>query len=120
MKKTFIKIDALISQHLKWKAQAENLFNEANCKTINPTIIGRDNCCDLGKWIDSPVSDFLSSNETFQQLKKAHKEFHLYAGRMLLECKSGDTNRAEAWLPLFHKSAEDVIKLLLELKKEIE
>lgn len=119
MKKTLINIDTLISQHLKWKAQAESLFNEANCKTINPTVIGRDNCCDLGKWIHSPKSEFLSSNETFQQLKKAHKGFHLYAGSILLECKSGDTNRAETWLPLFHKSAEEVIELLLQLKKEI-
>ena len=120
MKKTIIDIDALINQHLKWKSQAESLFYETNCKTINPTIIGRDNCCDLGKWILSPASDSLSSNETFKQLKKAHKDFHLYAGRILLECKSGNTNCAESWLPLFHKTAEDVIKLLLELKKDIE
>lgn len=119
MKKKVIDIDALIYQHLQWKSQAESFFYETNCKTINPTIIGRDNCCDLGKWIHSPVSDPLSSNETFKQLKKAHKKFHLYAGRMLLECKSGDTDCAESWLPLFHKSAEDVIKLLKGLKKEI-
>ena len=119
MKKKIIDIDALINQHLKWKSQTESLFYETNYKTTNPTIIGRDNCCDLGKWINSPVPDSLSSNETFKQLKKVHKDFHLYAGRILLECRSGDTNCAESWLPLFHKTAEDVIQLLLELKKHI-
>ena len=70
-------IDTLINQHLKWKSQAESLFYESNCKTINPTTIGKDNCCDLGKWIHSAGAEFLSSNETFLQLKKSHKEFHL-------------------------------------------
>ena len=115
-----MKIDVLINQHLKWKAQAESLFFESNCKTINPTIIGRDDCCDLGKWIYSPSSDSLSSNKTFQQLKQAHKEFHLYAGKILMECKTGDASCACSWLAQFHKSAEDVIELLRELKEEIE
>lgn len=112
--------DTLINQHLKWKSQAESLFYETNCKTINPAIIGRDDFCELGKWIYSPTSDSLSSNETFLRLKKVHKEFHLYASKMLLECKSGNTDRAESWLPLFHNTAEDVVKFLLELKKEME
>ena len=115
-----MKIDVLIQQHLKWKSQTESLFFDSNCQSINPTTIGRDDCCDLGKWIYSSKSDSLSSNKTFQQLKKAHKEFHIYAGKILMECKTGDANCACSWLAMFHNSAEDVIGLLRKLKEEVE
>jgi hypothetical protein len=114
-----MNIDTLIQQHLKWKSRVECLFNESNCNALNPAIYGRDTDCDLGKWIYSPATESLAHLEKFQQLKKAHKKFHLYAGSILMDFKSGKTVEAEARLPLFRKAAQDVIYLLTELKNEL-
>jgi len=111
--------DILINQHLNWKSLVESLFDDDNCNILNPTTIAKDNDCDLGKWIHSAETGILSSNEAFQQLKKAHKSFHLYAGKIILDYQSGSIDNAKTQIPLFNQSAEDINKLLQELKKEL-
>jgi len=111
-------IEVLIHQHLNWKSLVESLFDDDNCNILNPTTIAKDADCDLGKWIHSTESDFLSSNTAFQQLEIAHKKFHLYAGKVILDYQSDNIDDAKRQLALFNQSAEDTIKHLQELKKE--
>jgi len=60
----------------------------------------------------------VGSNMTFQQLEKAHKNFHHYAAKIILDYQSGNIDDAKIQLPLFNQSAADISKLLQELKKE--
>lgn len=112
-------IGVLIHQHLNWKSLVESLFDDDNCNILNPTTISKDTDCDLGKWIHSTESDFLSSNETFQQLEIAHKKFHRYAGRIILDYQSNYIDDAKTELALFNQSAEEIIQYLRELDKEL-
>ncbi|MCW8932140.1 MAG: CZB domain-containing protein [Gammaproteobacteria bacterium] len=109
--------DVLIHQHLNWKSLVESLFDDDNCNILNPTTIAKDTDCDLGKWIHSLESDFLSSNEDFQQLEEVHKNFHLYAAKIILAYQSGNLDDAKKQLPLFNQSAENIVNLLQALKK---
>lgn len=113
-----MNFDELSNQHLHWKSLVESLFDENNSSILNPSTIIKDNDCDLGKWIYSNEASRYSSSQSFKKLQEVHQNFHLYAGKIILDFQSGNIEDANRLHPLFTQASDDIASLLQDLKKE--
>ncbi len=72
--------DAAIVAHTKWKDRIRKSL--AGGERLDPTVVGRDNQCDLGKWIESAGASERSLPE-FGKLKELHTRFHKVAAETI-------------------------------------
>jgi hypothetical protein len=108
--------DEEILKHLQWRSMVVALFEHRQDTAVPPQIIISDDKCQLGKWIYSSESDYLSGNEIFQSLKAVHKEFHMSAGTILTLVQQGKPEEAKNFEIDFYKQSDEVINCLKELK----
>ncbi|HNV60074.1 MAG TPA: CZB domain-containing protein [Rhodoferax sp.] len=103
--------------HQQWK---ENLRRAVQTKaSIDTSTIGRDDCCDLGKWLYADRQNLYWSKPEFQSLLLHHKEFHLLAGAVAEVINNQQYELAEAYLSndtqLAH-SSEEIATAILRLE----
>jgi diguanylate cyclase len=80
----------------------------------------KDGClkCDFGQWYRSQTSTYLSNNEDFLLINKAHQEMHDIARVLALKSKLDDTITKEDYDVLSEKEQE-LTRLLLKLKDKL-
>ncbi len=61
-----IDFDEEILKHLQWRTMVEALIHRHQDSFVSPSILMKDNKCQLGKWI---YSDDSNAYETNQHLK---------------------------------------------------
>ncbi len=64
--------------HQQWKDRLRYAIAEREC--LDPVVIRRDDCCDLGKWLYSDGYKSYWGKPEFQDLLMHHREFHMLAG----------------------------------------
>jgi hypothetical protein len=94
--------------HQQWK---ENLCRAVKAREpIDTSVIDRDDCCDLGKWLYADAQEILWGRPEFQSLLLHHKEFHLLTGAVAEVINNQQYELAEAYLShdtqLAHSSGE--------------
>ncbi len=94
--------------HQIWK---ENLSRAVKAQAaIDTTVIARDDCCDLGRWLYADGQRPLWGKPEFQSLLLHHKEFHLLTGAVAEVINQKQYDLAEAYLSndtqLAHSSNE--------------
>jgi hypothetical protein len=115
-----MNIENIINQHLHWKSLVESLFNVNDSAILNPSIIIKDDDCDFGKWIYSKEAENVSSNETFQKVKKLHKKFHHLTGKIILCFQSGEVDKARELFTSYGPLSKDLITYIEQLQNELE
>lgn len=110
--------DIAINQHLNWVNLVESLFNEGDCKILNPSLVIKEDQCDLGKWLYSVNTNILS-NKIYQELVQVHKDFHFQAGTIILNYQSGRKEEALKLQVSFKELSKDIISLIKQLKMEL-
>jgi len=113
-----VDIDLLITFHINWKNSIENVIEDGMAEVLNPVIIGKDDECDLGHWINSDESKSLLPNEIHKKLHKLHKEFHYFAGWFLFDYQLGNERKAIDLLDHFKANSIELIDLLKIIKKD--
>ena len=115
-----IDFDIAIHQHLNWMTLVASLFNESDSRILNPTVIVKDNDCELGQWLINN-SDNFAGHDIFQQLVRTHKTFHVLAGQIILSFQSGDgmTDEVKAMQQAFHNNSDNIILLLRQLRDQL-
>jgi hypothetical protein len=101
-------LESAYDSHQTWK---ENLRRAVNAKeSIDTSAMGRDDCCDLGKWLYAVGQEIHWSRPEFQSLVLHHKEFHLLTGAVAEVINNQQYELAEAYLSqdtqLAHSSCE--------------
>ena len=59
--------------HLKWTNDLENALREGH--PVNPKDLGRDDLCDVGKWLKGDGAQYSDLPE-FQEFEALHAAFH--------------------------------------------
>ncbi len=109
-------LDRAITAHSAWKVRLRDAINGQ--QQVDPAAVGKDNLCDLGKWIHGEGCEHNSKPE-FQTLKTRHAEFHVCAGKVAQMVKDGKKADAGKALdgPEFAGASTRVVAAISALKK---
>jgi methyl-accepting chemotaxis protein len=58
-----------------------------NQQSLNPDVIGKDDCCELGEWLHGEGKLHYGNLNGFHELLINHAEFHLEARKIVLATK---------------------------------
>jgi hypothetical protein len=71
-------LNAAHAAHSAWKGRLRQAIE--NQETLDTACIGRDDCCELGKWLHGEGRGRFGHLPEFVALLERHKEFHREAG----------------------------------------
>lgn len=91
-----ITLNRALVAHRNWKT----LLREAAAKgeSLDAATIKRDDCCDLGRWLQSSGRTLYGHKPEFTDLLKKHNHFHSIAGMVAAIINSGDMEAAQTHL----------------------
>jgi hypothetical protein len=75
-----MNLDNAAIAHAQWRAKFRAAI--ANAETMDSAAIGRDDCCELGKWIHGEAKIQLVTKPEFTALLEKHRAFHVEAGKV--------------------------------------
>ena len=83
-----------ISVHLAWKLALRHAVSTRVAGNLDPEELGRQDRCELGLWLASPLNCF----EGMAELNELHRRFHDTAGLLVRGIQRGDPSAALAIL----------------------
>lgn len=83
-----------IEAHIRWKVRLESYISGESEEQLDPSVVGRDDQCALGKWIHGPGGTRYDSLPVFQSLRETHAGFHQCAAQVIQSVDEGDTDKA--------------------------
>ncbi len=102
-----------VAAHRKWKSHLRLHIDGSSTEMLDPEVIGRDDRCELGRWIHGEGGATMSAKPEFQAMKRIHARFHQVAGEVLLKSKAGDPHGACLALDgPFYRASIDVLDAL--------
>ena len=88
-----LNMKAVIEAHLGWRERLEKYVAGTSTEQLDPEVIGKNDQCALGKWINGSETKFLSDKE-FTELRDAHDHFHRYAAMVVANHRDGNVKMA--------------------------
>lgn len=85
--------DAL-NVHLAWKHRLRGYLEGTSGEHLDPAVVGREDCCELGRWIASQRNAGKDLPE-FIHMREQHAAFHRCAGDIVQRKLAGDACGAE-------------------------
>lgn len=89
-----VDFDAAILAHSRWKKRLTDLIEGASTEVLDPEKVGRDDQCDLGKWIQS-VPPEVRQDPDFGKLVVEHAAFHKQASSIIRLVQQGNRVAAQ-------------------------
>lgn len=113
-----MNFDDAIAAHIKWKVRLTQFIDGTGTEKLASATIGKDNVCDLGRWIYGEGVRY-ASLPRYQDLVKKHANFHVCAGEVVKKVENGDKPGAKSALGgPFAASSKETVTAIMELKKE--
>ncbi len=116
-------IDRAILAHSEWKLKLNSLANGTYKDKIDSSAVGKDNLCELGKWIYGEGKAVLASKPEFNELIKVHAEFHKNAAALVQQVERGQAAEVKKILndasSPYCKCSLQVVGLLMKLKTKM-
>jgi methyl-accepting chemotaxis protein len=114
-----INLESAIKAHADWRAKLR-LAAQKNEHTDAQTL-GRDDCCELGKWLHGSGTRQCGGVPSFAALLAAHKSFHFAAGKVATAINQGHGAEVEGMMgngSAFTQASGEVTRLIVQLRKE--
>lgn len=73
-------LDVAVGAHAQWKTKFRAAIDRK--EQLDAATIGKDNCCELGKWLYSEGRQIHGTKPEFTALLEKHKVFHAEAGKV--------------------------------------
>lgn len=108
-----------INAHVAWKVRLHKHIQGTSKERLDPSIIGRDDQCALGKWIQANIGTY-EDLPLFRQVRERHADFHRCAAEIVESVDRGEM--AEAQRKLHHDYAvlsHMIIKSITKLSKSL-
>jgi len=83
-----------IATHMAWRKRLQAILDGTHNENIDVGTVAQDTLCVLGKWLHGPGKTLYSHLPEYDLLRKAHAQFHLCAGEVLMEHQSGNAEAA--------------------------
>ncbi len=116
-----INLDNAIKAHADWRSKLR-LASQQNEK-LDADTVGRDDCCELGKWLHGAGKSKYGHKPTFVSLLGEHRVFHQEAGKVARGINQGigaeRTDKMLASETGFSRASNTVTRLIVQIKKEI-
>jgi hypothetical protein len=80
-------LDNAILAHHVWKTHLKSVI--AGKGQINADLAGRDDCCEIGRWLYGDGSTRYGNTPEFSALLDKHKVFHVEAGKVAQQINAG-------------------------------
>ena len=113
--------DEALKDHFDWKLKFRNAIAQES--TMDVATISKDNCCELGKWLQGEASSKYRQLTKYTNCVNQHKLFHIEAGKIASVINARNYAEAEAMLaagtPYLDASIETGVAIK-ELKHEFE
>jgi methyl-accepting chemotaxis protein len=112
--------DKALAAHIEWKMKLTGYLSGTN-HSLNPADVARDDKCELGQWIASQGSKYLTVPE-FAAMKKAHMHFHATAADVVKRAAAGEKVTSDLVLGSrseFAAASHAVAKAIMEMKDKI-
>jgi hypothetical protein len=115
-----IDLDNAIRAHADWRSKLRMAASRR--EQLDADTVGRDDCCELGKWLHGAGNSKYGGKPAFVNLVAAHREFHVEAGKVARIINRGDAEAAEKMLGNetgFSRATQKVTRLIVVLQGEI-
>ena len=115
-----INLDNAIRAHADWRSRLRTAAAKGD--RLDADTVGRDDCCELGKWLHGEGGKRHGAHTSFAALIDAHRAFHVEAGKVASTINGGETGKAERMLDggtPFASTSSEVARLIVQLKREI-
>jgi len=89
-----LNYDDAILAHSRWKKRLADLIEGKSTEVLDPAKVGRDDQCDLGKWIQTAPPEVKQDGE-FVKLVAEHADFHKQAASIVQLIQKGDLVAAQ-------------------------
>ena len=116
-----VNFDAAILAHSRWEKRLADLIEGESTEVLDPEKVGRDDQCDLGKWIQS-VPPEVQKDSDFGKLVAEHSAFHHQAALITRLVQKGDLVSARDGIGLsseYLRKSTAVINLIGTLRHRI-
>jgi len=108
-----LNLQEVLGAHMAWKEKLTSTLNGTSTERYDVATVSQDTLCVLGKWLYGPGKKNYSHLPEYEALRKIHADFHLCAGKVLVEFEKGDKLNAEKILKGTFREASNQIQLEL-------
>jgi len=112
--------DHAISAHSQWKQELSSYVQKPD-RSLDPSVVGSDNRCDLGKWLAGEGKKFARHPE-YSAVVSEHARFHKAAGEIVRRANSGEHVAEETALGTkseFAAASNAVVRSIMALKSKV-
>ena len=117
-----MNLDVAIQKHTEWRMKFRTAMQTK--ETMDAVTIGKDDCCELGKWLHGDGRKECGGLSTFEPCLAAHKAFHVEAGKVAAAINAKKYVEAEqmigsgsAYLKASTVTGGAILKLKQQLQK---
>lgn len=117
-KEPTMNLDDAVAAHAQWKIKFRMAITKK--ETLDAAAIGKDNCCELGKWLHGAGRITCGAKPEFTALIEKHKNFHQEAGKLASAINAKDFDGADKMLgeaTTFASASHAVAMAISGLKK---
>jgi diguanylate cyclase (GGDEF)-like protein/PAS domain S-box-containing protein len=93
-----LDINQVIEAHLNWMSRLKRVLDHTSDEQLDVSIVSQDNHCTLGKWIYGPAKKTYGHLPEWEELRRAHANFHACAGEVLKAHQQGSAEVAATLL----------------------
>jgi len=113
-----IDLTKAVEAHIHWKLRLQSYVDGKSSEQFDPKVIGRDDQCDLGKWINGAGDNHFHDVPAFSELRADHAHFHAVAGNVVKEMQAKNKAGADALLKgEYARISHKVVAELTDLNK---
>jgi len=114
-----IDLTTAIKAHADWRSKLRQGAQKGT--QMDVATIGRDDCCELGKWLHGVGQAKCGTKPSFVSLIAAHQGFHKEAAKVAQTINQGSSEAAEKMLGSdtgFSTASSNVTRLIVQLRNE--
>jgi hypothetical protein len=114
-----INLDNAIKAHAEWRNKLRNAASKH--EQLDAETIGRDDCCEMGKWLHGTGNSKFGGKPVFVDLIAGHRAFHVEAGKVAKVVNQGGDQVEEMMSSgsPFSTASNEVGRLIILLKREV-
>lgn len=112
-------LDNALQAHAAWKTKFRAAMTRR--EKLDAATIGKDNCCDFGKWLHGDARKQYATLASYQECVKGHAAFHVQAAQVASTINAGQYEQAEKAIgngTPFANASNVVGAAIMRLKKE--
>ncbi len=114
---TSLDIDQAIASHARWVPWLEQALHGVVDAQLQPEVIEREDCSELGQWLRGSGQQALGHLPAFDMLVRRNRFFHTQAAEMLTLIAADEPRQAEQAFKACRHASTQVVLLLKELRR---